>query len=317
MQRGFRFRNYKLSKLQNSQRGYMMITLMLAVALVTIGLLAVLPDIKQQIQRDREEELRHRGTAYMRAIQHFYRKFNRYPTTLEELENTNNVRFLRKRYKDPMSRDPKTGKEKDFQLLHQQDISLNSGLVLSPTPGGLQPGGSQPGGLQPGGLQPGGSPTGGIQPGSSAGGQTSESGESGQSSSGSSNSGASGNSGSSGLSPSNSSSSSGLGFNGPTFGGGPILGVASTNKKDKTIRVFADKTHYNDWLFIYVQQLDRGGLLVGPVNPNAPPPPNLNGLTPAPGQQPGGIAPGGLTPGGQNPSPPQPPQNFPQTPPQQ
>ena len=52
----------------------MMITLMLALALITIALLAVLPEIGQQIKRDREQELRHRGTAYMRAIQHFYKK---------------------------------------------------------------------------------------------------------------------------------------------------------------------------------------------------------------------------------------------------
>src|ERR1017187_3328231 len=112
-------------KLQIRQRGYMMITLMLAVALITIGLLAVLPAMKQQAQRDREEELRHRGTAYMRAIQHFYKKFGRYPTRVEELESTKDRKSTRKRYTDPMSRDPKTGKEKDFKLLHQQDITLN------------------------------------------------------------------------------------------------------------------------------------------------------------------------------------------------
>ena len=49
-------------------------------------MLAVLPEIGQQIKRDREEELCHRGTAYMRAIQHFYKKFGRYPTRMEELE---------------------------------------------------------------------------------------------------------------------------------------------------------------------------------------------------------------------------------------
>jgi type II secretory pathway pseudopilin PulG len=290
---------------QMTQRGYMMITLMLAVALIMLGLLAVLPDIKQQIQRDREEELRHRGTAYMRAIKGFYRKFNRYPTRLEELENTNNIHFLRKRYKDPMSTDKVTGKEKDFKLLHQQDIALNNGPVLpgqngAGTQGGL--GGLQGGlgglGGQAGGQQTGGQPTGG------AGDQESAGGDSGDSSSG--NSGASGNSKSPGSSPSNSSagSSSGSGFNGPTFGGGPILGVASTNKKDKTIRVFFDKTHYSDWLFIYVQQFDRpGSLLTGPVNPNMPSG-NLNGLLPGqpgglPGQGAGGQGVGGQGFGGQ------------------
>ena len=130
MRQSLKLRNYKIAKLQNSQRGYMLITLVLALALITIALLTVLPDIGQQIRRDREDEMRHRGTAYMRAIQHFYKKFGRYPTKIEDLESTNNVRFLRKRYTDPINRDPATGKERDFKLLHQTDISLNNGPVL-------------------------------------------------------------------------------------------------------------------------------------------------------------------------------------------
>src|SRR5208283_5820221 len=134
MQRGLKLRNCEIAKLQNRQRGYMLITLMLGLALITIGLLAVLPEIGQQIRRDREEEMRHRGTAYMRAIQHFYKRFGRYPSRIEELENTNNIRFLRKRYTDPMSIDRSTGKEKDFKFLHQQDITLNNGPLLGQIP---------------------------------------------------------------------------------------------------------------------------------------------------------------------------------------
>jgi type II secretory pathway pseudopilin PulG len=313
-------------KPQFRERGYMMITLMLFIALVTIALLAVLPDMKQQIQRDREEELMHRGTAYMRAIQHFYKKLGRYPNRLEDLENTNNLRFLRRHYTDPVNRDPATGKEREFKLLHQQDITLNNGPVL-----GLNPGQSQPG--QPFGQNGQNSPSpfggatsqlGGIaQPGSAT--TTTPTGND------SSNPAAS--------SSTNSSSSSGSssGFNGPTFGGGPILGVASLSK-EKTIRVFFDKNHYKDWLFIYVPGLERGGLLSGPVNPNMQNG-NPNGLLPGaggalPGQLPGqGLLPGtgqGLMLGpGQGPSPgqvlgqspnqsPPPPQPQPEpTPPQQ
>src|SRR6266478_7309062 len=148
--RGLRSTNYQITnQLQIRQRGYMMITLMLALALITIGLLTVLPEIGQQIRRDREEELRHRGTAYMRAIQHFYRKFGRYPMRVEELENTNNQRFLRKRYKDPINRDRATGQEKDFKFLHQTDVSLNNGPVLGQIPG-QPPGQSRLGGVQGG-----------------------------------------------------------------------------------------------------------------------------------------------------------------------
>src|SRR5258708_16513386 len=92
--------------------------------------------------------MRHRGTAYMRAIQHFYKKLGRYPMRVEELEDTNNVRYLRKRYKDPMNKDPATGQEKDFKLLHQTDIGLNNEPVLGTTPG-LQPPGTNPPPLPP------------------------------------------------------------------------------------------------------------------------------------------------------------------------
>src|SRR5882762_5486550 len=144
--RGLRLAKLQITnhKSQIRQRGYMLITLMLALALITIALLTVLPEIGQQIRRDREEEMRHRGTAYMRAIQHFYKKFGRYPSRIEELENTNNIRFLRKR-KDPINRDPATGHERDFKLLHQTDISLNNGPVLGQIPGQNLPG---QGGLQ-------------------------------------------------------------------------------------------------------------------------------------------------------------------------
>jgi type II secretory pathway pseudopilin PulG len=312
--RGLRSPNYRITnhKSQIPQRGYMLITLMLAVALITVGLLAVLPSIRQQIQRDREEELRHRGTAYMRAIQHFYKKFSRFPTRVEELENTNNLRFLRKRYKDPINRDPQTGKERDFKFLHQQDISLNNGPVL-----GLIPGQGIPGGIAgPGGPQgqggfggPGlgglGKPTGELQQSGVTGTQTSTSGDSGKGSE------EEGNSNSTGSSPgisSNSASSSG--FNGPTFGGGPILGVASTSKA-KSIRVFSNKNHYNDWFFIYVPMADRGGLLKGPVDLSMRTG-NLNGA--APGQGAGGaIGPGQGVDQGLNPSQPQ---NAPAPPPQ-
>jgi type II secretory pathway pseudopilin PulG len=315
-----------------------MITLMLALALITIALLAVVPEIKQQLTRDREEEMRHRGTEYMRAIQHFYKKFGRYPTRVEELENTNNLRFLRKRYKDPMNRDRATGKEKDFKFLTQQDITLNNGPVLGQTPGqsgfggpgasGAGPqgpggfGGAQGalGGLQGGIGGMGGAQSGAVQPPANPSSQTPPSGAAGNSDQDEETPSAGGSnpSNSSPGSP-NTGSSPGSGFNGPTFGGGPILGVASLSK-EKSIRVFYDKNHYNDWLFIYVPQADRGGLLVGPVSLNGPANSNLAGGIPGqpaglPGQT--GALPQGLGPGtspgvGQPPSPMQPQQGPPE-----
>ncbi|MFZ3262361.1 MAG: hypothetical protein WA172_00025 [Terriglobales bacterium] len=245
MSRTFTLQSVSSARLRHrgKQRGYVMITMLLAVALMTLGLLSALPAIKQQIQRDREEELQRRGTAYMRAIQRFYRAFGRYPSRIEDLEHTNNFRFLRKRYTDPMSIDRATGKEKDFKLLHQSDISLNSGPVLGPTTEQF-------------------SSSGGF--GSSFAGNLSK-GEANSNSPGSSFS----------------DSNSGSGFNGPMFGGGPLLGVASTSK-EKSLREFYGKNHYNDWIFIYVPESDLGGLLMGPVNPgiSTTAPGNLGAMAP-------------------------------------
>ncbi len=243
----------------------MLITIMLALAMITIALLTVLPDMKQQILRDREEEMRHRGTAYMRAIQHYFRKYNRYPANIEQLENTNNLRFLRKRYTDPMNRDRATGKERDFKFLRQTDISLNNGPVLGqiPSPTGNPGPGGPP--VAPGLNTALTAQTGGLQPTVTQNPATVDASDE------------EGNPNSS-VSPSNASSNSSSGFNGPTLGGGAIIGVASMSK-EKPIRVFYGKSHYKDWLFIYVPQADQGGLLKGPVNPGMPTP-NLNGGNP-------------------------------------
>src|SRR5271165_3705603 len=101
-------------KRSSGEQGYILLTLMLFVALLTIGLLAMVQNVELQIRRDREEELIHRGVQYSRAIGKFVRKFGRYPQSVDELESTNNIRFLRKRYKDPI-----TGK--DFKLLSLDD----------------------------------------------------------------------------------------------------------------------------------------------------------------------------------------------------
>ena len=100
--------------------------------------------------------------------------------------------------------------------------------------------------------------------------------------------------------------------------------ASASTSKEKTIHVFFDKDHYKDWLFFYVQGQERGGLLIGPVQPGMPTGGNLNGMVPGvggmPGQSPGlgggpgqgvGQAPGqgfGGGFGGQAPTPPTQPQ---------
>jgi hypothetical protein len=61
---------------------------------------------------------------------------------------------------------------------------------------------------------------------------------------------------------------------GPTYGGPPMLGVASRSKA-KTIREFNKKDHYDQWQFLYDPTTDKGGLRVAPTQPaleNAAPP---------------------------------------------
>ncbi len=125
--RANKLHNCKITKLQNRSRGYILLTLMLFLALLAIAALAVLPDIAFQVKRDREEELIHRAVAYSRGIRRYYKKFGRYPNRIEELDNTNNLRFIRKRYKDPVN-------NQDFKILRWGDPRL-VGLMLGQVPG--------------------------------------------------------------------------------------------------------------------------------------------------------------------------------------
>src|SRR5690348_8430803 len=103
---------------RRSEQGYVMLLLLLTVAMMIIAAGVIVPSITFEIKRDREEEMIHRGVQYSRAIRAYYKKFGRYPAKIEDLENTNQMRILRKRYKDPI-----TGK--DFKLLHYGEAKLS------------------------------------------------------------------------------------------------------------------------------------------------------------------------------------------------
>src|SRR5271165_6527503 len=147
------------------ESGAMLLAILFMMAMMVIAALAVAPAFVQQAKRDREEEMIHRGTEYARAIRKYYKRFGRYPANLEQLENTNQIRFLRRRFKDPLT------KEGDWKMLHYGDIAAIAGATtlgsFANQPGGL---GGQPGGLggQPGGAL--GSTLGGIGPSNGIGG---------------------------------------------------------------------------------------------------------------------------------------------------
>jgi type II secretory pathway pseudopilin PulG len=324
----------KSASRRHTERGYILITLILFVALLAIAAVVMAPVVAFQVKRDREEELIHRGVQYSRAMKHFVKKFGRYPTRIEELENTNQVRFLRKRYKDPI-----TGK--DFKILHIGDVqmSFGAGLAGAVPAGGLNPGlnpgvPGAPGIGGPGG--PTGLPNGATNTVAMAGGLASaiNSGNPGQASAGSTfvtpspgqNSPDDPDNENAGTGPKQGPNPGAPGPGAPgafgaatttgggpqVFGGGPIVGVASTSK-DKTIRVFNKKDHYYQWQFIYDPSSDRGGLLTTPNQPalqgvggaiqagapgapGSPVAPGGGGLLgqPGPGVQPGQPAPPGM-----------------------
>ena len=93
--------------------GFILLAVLFLVALILITLAVAAPKIAQSIRRDRELELMHRGEQYKRAVKLYYRKFGAYPSSIDQLVNTNQIRFLRKRYTDPM-----TGKD-DWKIIHQ------------------------------------------------------------------------------------------------------------------------------------------------------------------------------------------------------
>jgi type II secretory pathway pseudopilin PulG len=317
--------SHPLGRQSRSQQGYILLTLLLLAAVLAIAAAAMVPLITFQMKRDREEEMIHRGVQYSRAVRGYFKKFGRYPTRIEDLQTTSNVHYLRKAYKDPI-----TGQ--DFKLLHLGDVQMSffgaggagsppNGMTGNPgaaagagfpqTATGAAPGFATPGTQSPDGpslsnapASPGDETPGGANN-SAAGASSDPSGARGTGGQGNPNSGVAGGFGSS---------------SSQTFGGGPIVGVASTSKA-KSIRQFNKKDHYNQWQFIYDPSADRGGLISTPSQPA------LAGASqvgqPISDQSGSGTssfgqtgAPGTSGGGGLNQSSPSPPQPPPQPPPQ-
>jgi len=310
-------------RLRRHEEGYVLITMLLVVGLLAIMAAVALPTISFEIRRDREQEMVHRGVQYSRAIRAYYKKFGRYPTRLEDLDNTNNLRFLRKHYKDPIS-------GQDFKLLHfgEPGVTLAGGIA-----GGTIPGANPIG--SPGGLNS----SGGLsQPSAFGGNANSAFGASSNSATGLNSSAStpatgkdpsqtsSANSEDSSSTKASSAGSSDQSSSSQLVSGGPIVGVASVSKKS-TIREFNKKKKYNEWQFVYDPTTDRGGLITTPNQPSlqgfgssAPSlAPGQNGQpgnsTNSPFGQPSGFgnqsSPFGNSPNSNAPAPVQPPSNPP------
>jgi type II secretory pathway pseudopilin PulG len=225
----------KSNRSRSGQAGYVLLAVMFTLTLMLVAMAIEAPRIAQQIKREREEELVHRGKDYATAVKRFVHKNGgRYPLSVEQLENTNHIRFLRKKYKDPI-----TG-ESDWKMVHVGEAQVNI-----PAPKAAQPGGTTNPGLF--GSTPQGSDTSraGASPAGTA--PTLNSGLGvGQAQAPPGN-----------TAPLGSLNTSNIG-NGQTVGGGQIIGVASVSKK-QSIKEFNEKDHYDEWYFVYDLRLEQSG----------------------------------------------------------
>ncbi len=111
-----------------------MAALLVALNVMVVLLIVAMPAWKTMVKREKEAELVWRGEQYARAISLFQRKYaNAFPPNLDILLNE---RFLRKKYKDPMTKDG------EFRLVYAADQSAPGGAGGA---GGQVPRQRQPG----------------------------------------------------------------------------------------------------------------------------------------------------------------------------
>jgi len=196
----------------SAEDGYVLVAVMFLMAILVLGLAVAAPRIKQELQRDREEEAIHRGKQYIRAIQLYYRKFHAYPPNLDALEKANDLRFLRKKYVDPITR------KDDWHpiLFGQNKVPTVIGFF------GAELGGTSIAGIGPGGA--GSGTAAGVSPSSP--------------------------SAIPGAGPGATGSAPPGATNGQTFGGAGIIGF-SIPSEQRSILIYKKQDHFDHWEFVY------------------------------------------------------------------
>ena len=120
---------------QSGEQGYMLLGLIVAIALILLALSVAASDVAFKLRREREVESARRADQYVRAIRKFYLKNQHYPGSMEQLDNTNMVRYLRQHYVDPL-----TGKS-DWRLIAPgQNKTTVKGFFGQPLAGIASPG---------------------------------------------------------------------------------------------------------------------------------------------------------------------------------
>lgn len=236
----------------NPEAGFMLVFVILLAALMLIALAAAAPVVAKDLRRDKEVESAHRANEYVRAIRLYYRKFKTYPPSIEALENTNNVRFLRKQYVDPL-----TGKA-DWRIIHVGENKTTVKGFFGQPLGGLNTTGAA-GGF--GSTSTSGSGFGGTTSGSTSstvsGGSALSAGFQGATIGGSTTSpSAVGTSNSPGSSPNGGTSNSTTSSSSSSSGGvGQVMGVGTAGTGDSILDP-NEQTTYETWEFLYDPRIE-------------------------------------------------------------
>ena len=132
------------------ESGYAMAALIVGLAVMAVVMTAAMPVWKHLAQREKEEELVFRGEQIAHSIGMFQRRFaNAYPASVDVLVQQ---RFLRKKYKDPITND-------DFVPIPQGQAAAAQPGQAPGAPAQQQGRGQQPTAAGPGPIN---GPTGGI-----------------------------------------------------------------------------------------------------------------------------------------------------------
>jgi type II secretory pathway pseudopilin PulG len=236
---------------RDGEQGFLLLAMVVAIFLILLALSVAAPIVAHQLRREQEVETVRRGNAYVRAIEVYYLKMGHYPTTIDQLEKTNDIRFLRKRYTDPM-----TGKD-DWRVIHLGEAKTTVKGFFGQPLGGIESSGlGSASGMASSGMpssgtstptfgSPSSSPSSTFGSPSSSPGSTFGSPSSGSGTSGSSSSGTDALGGTAG------SSSSGI--SGTT---GPIVGVGLA-KEGNSIMTLNEQTTYSTWEFLYDPRIEQ------------------------------------------------------------
>jgi type II secretory pathway pseudopilin PulG len=237
----------QLDRRRQDEAGFMLLAVVVMAALILIALSVAAPVVARDLRRDKELESERRAEQYVRAIRLYQRscKCTSYPPSMDALEKSTTVRFLRQRYIDPL-----TGKS-DWRLIHQPKTTIKipfgqelAGLAAGGlgSAAGLASGiGGTPGGSVPA-LGAGFAPSPGAGTASGTGGGSSSAG------------GSTGTSGSN-SSSSSTSSSSGGGIFGDS-NGGVIYGVGPSRSGNSILNP-NQQTTYETWEFWYDPRIEK------------------------------------------------------------